>query len=399
MRRLILLLLAAAAAAQGRPYEAEIVAGREAFEASKYTEALTCFKRAAALRPGDWRGHTYESLTLIQLAQGTNDARRREAMLIEAERAAGELVKNGIADFHDPIYRFVRGLIYSLSGDHGKAYVVLNEALRSPREKFTPYEEIELYRSVQRALSVCATQIAMQLIARGQFERAEIELGTAAKGIPEGDPERPRLERLFAAVCENLGKIDKAVEHLQTCIKLSKDDPEVVDELTGTVAMIYINHEDTDKGRAVLDQSSKGSHQPDLVVARCTLAVKDALRERGKKIDEAMAYLRDQMRASPPERLYGLVLLYRDLVLSKVGQREAQTPEGKTLLEEAIPVFLREIDRRPECPPLYFALYRCYKLLGNEEEERRYQDLHERKKKEFEHMDKYDHRGWPRCGA
>ena len=129
-----------------------------------------------------------------------------------------------------------------------------------------------------------------------------------------------------------------------------------------------------------------------------TLNFKDS-RKYTERLDEALSYVKEVMRAQPPEYVYKLVLIYRTLLDAKVGPREAQTPEGRALLEEAIPVFKREIDRRPECPPLYFALYRIYKLLGNVEEERRYQDLHERKKKDFEHQEKYDQRGWPRCGT
>ncbi|HEX5139163.1 MAG TPA: hypothetical protein VFY93_19500 [Planctomycetota bacterium] len=398
MRRLALLVLAAAAAAQGQSADAELRAGRQAFDAERFDEALACFTRAEALDPADWRGATYRSMTLLQLAMGHVDTRQREALLLEAERVAGDLVKRGLVEFHDPLYRFIRGVIYSIQGDDGKAYEILGEALKAPREKFAPYDEVELHRMVLRAFSVSALHVARRQIAQGLFERAEVELERAAKGIREDDRERQLLERLFAAVSENLSKIEKAVEHLRKCIELSKQDPVAVEELTATIAIIYLVHEDIDKGRAVLAEIPEDSRQPDVVAARCTLAMKDALKERGDRLDEALAYVKDAMRTSPPEYVYKIVLIYRTLLDAKVGPREAETPEGRALLEEAIPIFKREIDRRPECPPLYFALYRIYKLLGNAEEERRYQDLHERKKKDFEHQEKYDQRGWPRCG-
>lgn len=172
----------------------------------------------------------------------------------------------------------------------------------------------------------------------------------------------------------------------------------VVQELTATIAVIHIVHEEVEKGRAVLAEAPKDSRQPDLVAARCTLVVKDALRERGERLDEAMTVLREAMRSAAAENVYRLALLYRDVLLTRIGPREAQTPEGRALLEEAIAIFQREIELRPECPPLYFAIYRCYKLLGDAEQERRYQDLHEGKKKEFEHQEKYDQNGHPRCG-
>jgi hypothetical protein len=181
-------------------------------------------------------------------------------------------------------------------------------------------------------------------------------------------------------------------------MELTKHDPVAVEELTATIALIHLVHEEIDKGRAVLAELPEDSTQPDVVAARCTLVMKDALRDRGDRLDEGLAYVKELLRSHPADTAYRLVLIYRTLLDAKVGPREAQTAEGRALLEEAIPIYKREIDRRPECPPLYFALYRIYKLLGNAEEERRYQDLHERKKKDFEHQEKYDQRGWPRCG-
>lgn len=399
MRSLALLLFAATVLGQGQSADAEIRAGRQAFDAGRFDEALACFTRAEALAPDDWRGTTYRSMTLLQLAMGHVDTRQREELLRDAERVAGDLVKRGLVEFHDPLYRFIRGVIYSIQGDDPRAYETLSEALKAPREKFAPYDEIELHRMVLRAFAVSAMHVARRQIAQGQFERAEVELERATKGIPEDDQERQLLERLFAAVSENLGKIDKAIDHLRRCIELSKQDPVAVEELTATIATIYLVHEDLDKGRAVLGEVPEDSRQPDVVAARCTLAMKDALKDRGEKLDQALTYVKDAMRTCPPQYVYKLVLVYRTLLDVKVGPREAQTPEGRALLEEAIPIFKREIDRRPECPPLYFALYRIYKLLGNAEEERRYQDLHERKKKDFEHQEKYDQYGWPRCGS
>jgi tetratricopeptide (TPR) repeat protein len=397
VRLLPLLLLAAAARAQG-PHDAEILAGRQAFEARKYEEAIACFRRAAAINPADWRGHAYESLALLQLAMVEPDRNEREALLREAERVAGELVKRNLLEFHDPLYRLVRGLSQYIQGDYARAHATLAEALRTPSQKFARYAEIDLHRSVQRAFSLAAMRIAQRLVAAGRFEEAEIELGNAAKGIPDDDPERPALERLLAAVAENLSKYDKAVAHLRKCIELRKDDAATVHELTGTIALIYLLREEYDKGRAVLDEAPKDSRQPDLVVARCTLIVKEALRDRSR-LDAAIASLKATMRSHPPEYVYRLALLYRDLVFAKVGQQEVGTPEGRALLDEAMAIFKREIERRPECPQLYYALYRAYKLLGDAEQERRYQELHELKKKELDRLEKYDERGAPRCSG
>lgn len=396
MRPTALLLLCVAAAAQGRPADGDIAAGRQAFDEGKYGDAITCFARARLVDPLDWRGHAYTSLTLIQQAMRETGVRRQD-LVREAERVGGELVKLDLCDFHDPLYRFIKGLVSSIEGNDTRAYVIFGEALKAPPEKFARYEEVELFRQLQRACAVCGIRVAGILLAAGRFELAETEMEKAAALLPKDDPERARFERVFAAVSENVNKIDKAVAHLRACIALSKD-PAAVDELTGTIALIYINHEELEKGREVLAHASKESRQPELVAARCTLLVRDALREGGARLDEAMSQLRDAMRPYPQEQVYRLVLLYRDLLLTRVGAREAQTPEGQALLKEAVPILLREIERRPECPPLYFALYRVFKLLGDAEQERRYQDLHERRKQEFESLDKYDQYGRPRCG-
>jgi len=396
---LLLLLLAGPAAPQAQPADAAIAAGRADFQAGRYEEALTHFAEARAIAPEDWRGHALQSMTLIQQAIEEPDPRRREALLREAEGVAGVMVKLRLVEFHDPLYRFIRGLVISIQGDDAKAYAVLAEALRSPRAKFARYDEIDLRGLVERAYAVAAVRVASRLIRMGKFEPADVELDRAGKYLKEGDPQRYELERLLAVTSEHLGRRDKAIEHIRRCMELRKDDPGTVQEFVGVIALVYLANEDLENGRKILDgEAPADSRNPEIVAARCTLVFREALRDRSR-LDQALDYLRREMKAYAPEDVYRLVLLYKDLVLAKVGQREAQTEPGKALLREAIPILEREIGRRPECPPLYYALYRIHKLLGDVENERRYQELHEKKKEEWEHQEKYDARGRPRCGG
>ena len=382
--------------AQPRRNDADIAAGRRLFETGKLDEAMKHFARAQALEPDDWRGYAYVSMTLLQKAATEKDRRRRLGLLDEAQKVAAVLVKRGLVDLRDPLYKFIRGVALSLSGEDSKAYYEMKAALRSPASAFARYEEIELRSNVRRSYGVAALAIAARLINVAKFEDADTELAEAGKYIPEDDPNRARHQRLTAVVSEHLSQIDRAVEHLRNCIRLSGDAPEVRDELLGVIAMIYLNNERIEEGRRVLEEEAdKKSNHRDLVAARCTLHYKVALRERGEALDEALRYFRKVIATYPVEERYRLVDQFVALVLAKVGP--AQVEQEKSLLEEAIDMALPEIERRPECPSLYYGLYRIYKLLGDTKQEIRYQALHERKKKDWEHKEMYDASGRPRC--
>jgi hypothetical protein len=86
---------------------------------------------------------------------------------------------------------------------------------------------------------------------------------------------------------------------------------------------------------------------------------------------------------------------YVELVLEKVGRSEVE--KERELLDGAVRLAKTEIDRRPECPSLYFLLYRIYKLMGKENLAIHYQELHARKKEEYDNTDHYDDLGRPRC--
>jgi tetratricopeptide (TPR) repeat protein len=396
-RAVLALLLGTVAHAQERPADAEIALGRAAFDAGEYQEALARFARAAEIDPDDWRGYACHALTLVRQAAAEPDHRRREGVLREAERVAGILVKRRLIEFHDPLYRFVQGIVLQVGGEDAKAREALSDALRAPRERYARYEEIGFRRMVERAFAISSLRIGWRHVAAGRFEDADTELKIAARYLPAGDPEQSRLERLLAAAAEALGRRDEAVAHVRRAIDLAKDAREV-DELRGTIAMIHLASEDFEKARAALAEARADSRHPEIVAARCTLLAKEALRER-TKLDDALAAVRDAFRACPPEDAYRIAMAFVDLVLAKVGPREAATPDGRALLEEAAGISKRQIELRPECPPPYHALSRIHALLGDAEEARRLEGLHESRKRDWAHQEKYDHRGRPRCGG
>ena len=122
---------------------------------------------------------------------------------------------------------------------------------------------------------------------------------------------------------------------------------------------------------------------------------KAMLEPDGPPMDEALRYYRDVMKTYPDEDVYYLVEQWGDMVLEKVGP--AQAAAQRELLLETVAMLEREVKRRPECPSLYFKLHRLHKLLGNEEEAKRFADLHTVKKKDWTNKIKFNAQGKPRC--
>ncbi|MHC4550823.1 MAG: hypothetical protein ACYTEZ_18850 [Planctomycetota bacterium] len=392
-----LLALALAASAQTTTYLQEIVAGRKLYEQRRFEEAVTHFARARALEPLDWRGHTYQALALIEQARITQDRTRQQALLQEAGTVASILIKNEIVLLQDPLYKFIRGVISSLLKDDAQAFSYLRQAQRSPRSKFAPYEEIELRGNVDRAYGKVSIQLATRLIMIGEFEKADPLLEEAERLLGEDDPDRYILERQLAAVSENLNRHEKAIRHLRRCIELKKGDADIVHELTSSIAIICFATEDYERGRQILSELPQDSRHPSVLAARATALYKQAMRDpEGEKMEAALSYHRETLKELPPARRFSLVEPFVELVLEKITPRTAQAE--RPLLLEAQHLIRVELDRRPECPSIYFHLYRLHKLLGDSEKAIYYQDLHKQKKQEWDRMEHYDEHGRPRCG-
>ena len=394
----VLLLLSHFATAQADAYADAIQAGRKAFEASRYEDAQTHFNRARLLAPDDWRGHAYLGFTLIEQALNSKDRQRRAALLQEADKVTGVLIKRRIILLQDPLYKFLQGMIQTIAGDHGKAFRFLDEAYKTPKRRFEPYAEVELRRNVERAFAKASLQMATHAMMVGAFAQADVWLDEAAKVLPESDPNRAPLERQMAAVAEHLGNQEAAIQHLRACIRLSKDRPEVKEELTGNIAMIYFVGEQFDRGRATLNELPPDTKHPEVVAARAMMHYKRAIKEPdGETMDAALAFYRNAMQEFPPDDRQRLVTPFAELVLERVGPRNAK--QERELLLSAVKLLLTEIDLHPECPSIYFHLYRIHRLLGEQSKEIYYQEMHKRKKDEWKlkHKELYDARGRPRC--
>ena len=130
--------------------------------------------------------------------------------------------------------------------------------------------------------------------------------------------------------------------------------------------------------------------------ARATAHYKQAMAAPdGEEMATALTHHRDALKKLAVRDRNRLVVPFVELVLEKVGPRDVE--KQRALLREAEQLAKREIDLRPECPSLYFHLYRIYRLLGKENLAIHYQDLHKQKKDEYSDKDHYDARGRPRC--
>jgi len=402
MRRLCLLLaLAAAARAQDNPYAVAIVEGVELYYQGKYEDALTRFAKARQIAPHDWRGHTWQALTLIQQAMRAKDPLRRNGLLKEAKSMLGPLMKQAGIMFQDPLRHYLLGLIASVRGDDGEALNHLDRARKARTELFEPYngkpvDGIELKDNVKRGFARGLMAVAKRLILQGEFEAADPRLALAFRELPKNDPGMRELRRHIAVVDESLGRWESAIEQLRICIELNQDRPKLQTEFVGTIAMIYFLNQKHEEGMKVLAEVPEDSEHPDILAARCTGLKTLALRDpEGKAMDDAIAYYRESMAKYPKEDVYRLVEDYAEIVLEKV--RPAHAAQHRELLQDTLEIILREMKLRPECASLYFRAYRLYKLLGDKENEIKYQRLHEIKKKEFEGKARYDTRGRPRC--
>lgn len=383
--------------AQG--YVDEIKAGRRHYEAGRFDEALPHFAKARTIDPDDWRGHAWQIFTLVEQARREEDRTRRAALLQEAEAVTSVLIKRKLVLFQDPLYKFALGIIYDLRQDQARAFDAFRQAYRAPRDKFPRYREIQLRENVEHAFAMASVQLATWLIMRGgerQFDRADRLLEEADRLLEEDDPERILLERQFAVVSENLQRHDKAIRHLRRCIELTKDDPAAVQEVTAAIALIHFNREEFEKGTAVLKELPPDCKHPEVIAARATALYKQAMAAPDSEaMTIALAHHREAIRQLAVRDRNRLVVPFVELVLEKVGPRDVE--QERALLREAEQLAKREIDIRPECPSLYFHLYRLYRLLGKENLAIHYQDLHKQKKEEYADKDHYDERGRPRC--
>lgn len=402
MRRCVLLLLAASVLAQDqvppKVYYETIGKGVELYNTGKYDEALTQFARARRLAPFDWQGHAWQAFTLLQQAIQEKAPQRKAALTREAESMTAMLVKQCGMLFQHPLRHYILGLAASVRGEQERALQHLTKAYTAPPSMFQAFNVIQLRNHVARAYSRALTEYAKRFILQGLFEQADPLLQRAERIMPANDKLGQRdLQRSLAVVDEGLSRNESAVKRLRKCIELNDDRPELQVEFIGTIAHIYFKSQRYKEGLAALAEAPADSQHPEILSARCAALLHPALEAApdSKKVDEAIRFFRDAMAKYPKDEVYRLVEDYATLILHKVGRREAK--KERALLEETVKRLLVEVEIRPECPSLYFLLYKLYKLLGDKENEIKFQNLHAQKKKEYEGKARFDHRGRPRC--
>ncbi len=401
---LVLLPLAAALRAQENPYLAAVDEGRKLYFERKYEAALGHFVKARQIYPRDWRGHTWQAFTLLQMAIEETDPRRRAGLIDEAEAMTGApLLKQAGLLWQDPLRYYLLGMIAALRGDHARAFDALAKARTARPDLFHPYAaELDLKQIVDTAYARTCMDIGKSMIVEGKWPEADEILQQAYRIFVEygrmEDTAMKELRRHLAVVDESLGRFDRAIEHLRTCIDLNADNPELQTEFKATIAMIYMANERLEEGIAALDKLPADCTHPEYIAARAKAFHK--LAEDGldpAKVATALAYYRKAMAVYPKEDVYRLVIDYVKLLKETVSaaNRDAKRPE----LEEAIGMLEREKDIRPECPDIYWSIYQIFLLMGEEEKALAAQRLYERKKEEYKNVARFDARGRPRCNS
>ena len=397
MRWFAIALLLGTVAAQENPFVSAMQAGLDGYKKKQYEAALTQFATARQLGPARWEGHTWQALTLIQMAIGERDPRRRAALTREAEAMTVPLDKQCGLMLQHPLRNYILGMCASVRGETDRAKVILTKAYTAQRSMFKGYDGIQLLKNVERAYGRVLMDFARRYVLQGEWEAAEPLLKQAEKILPKDDPGRKELHRSFAVIDEALGRYPGAIRNLEICFKLYEGNKQLQTEFVGTIAQIHFKSEELDKGVAVLKTVPEDSKHQDIIAAWCTYQKIIALRAmpNDAAVAHAMTFFRKALETYPADERYRLVEDYVQIVLHKIGKREAQ--KERAALVDALNLLISEIALRPECPSLYFQAYKIYKLLGDGKKELEYENLHTLKKKEYEGKARFDARGRPRC--
>jgi len=397
------LLSAGLVRAQQNPYVTAVEEGRKLYVERKYEAALGHFVKARQLYAQDWRGHTWQAFTLLQMSIEEPDPRRRAGLIDEAEAMTGApLLKQAGLLWQDPLRYYLIGIIAALRGDPPRAFDALTKARTARPDLFEPYAELDLKQVVDTAFARTCMDIGKSLIVDGKWQEADDILQQAYRIFVDysrlEDPAMRELRRHLAVVDESLGRFDRAIEHLTACIGLNEDRPELQTEFKATIAMIYLANERLEEGVAALDKLPADCTHPEYIAARAKAYHKIA--EDGldpEKVATALAYYRKAMALYPKEDVYRLVIDYCKLLKETVSaaSREKKRPE----VAEAMAMLERERDVRPECPDIYWWIYQFHLLLGDEEKALASQRLYERKKEEYKTAARFDARGRPRCNS
>jgi len=398
-----LLLLFAALATPVRAQGAEqpkpieyLGKGIELHSAGKLEEAIPYFARYRELVPRDWRGHTWQALTLLKQASQETNTRRRAALIDEARAMQAPLIKQAGVPFRSPLRHYLNGMAANTAGDRAGAYNHLQKAVLANPTLFKPFESIRLHHYVNQAFALASMDLATTYIMQGAYEDANRHMETAKRYLPADDPRQRYVEVNLAVVKEGMGQYEVAIKHVRNCIEFARkagDDDKAL-EHTATIALIHLHSKDIEAARKVLDELPKDTKNADIVAARCRIRMIETERDPERLLD-TLAYFREAMKDFPEDQLQRLVVDYGNLCITYISRNDAE--KNRALLEQAVTFVNATRLRHPECPPPYWLLSKLHAMLGNEKKAAEYKMLHTRKKDEYKNKRQYDKRGRTRC--
>jgi tetratricopeptide (TPR) repeat protein len=379
-------------------YVQNLKKGVELHLAQEYEEALTYLARARRIYPQDWRGHTWQALTLINMASGEKDLRRRDALIDEAKAMQSPLLKQAGMLFQSPLRMYLNGLANSTRGDAAGAYREFRKAFLAKPELFKKYESIELRKHVKNGYALASLDLGVSVIIQAQYEDALRFLAQADQHLGANHTHRLVLHSNHALVCEALGQFELALKHIHRCIEICEKSGEK-DKAIGyraSTAMIHLQKKDVDKARKILDALPKDSVLQRVIQARCRLRLIETERDPSKLL-ETLAFFRKQLKHYPEDGRMRLIVDYGELVVTYMGRRQAD--ENRDLILKMIEMVEKERKLHPECPALYWILSKSHRLLGDMEKALTFERLHEQKRKEYETKHRFDSKGRNRCAG
>ena len=398
---LLAALLAAPALAQTTvpaEYKANLRKGVELHIEGKYAEAIPDLARARRIYPQDWRGHTWQALTLVNLANGEKDRPRKEALLKEAFAMQGPLLKQAGVNFSSPLRHYLNGLLSASRRDLTGAYRDFRRAYTCRADQFERYKSIRLRQNVKTNYALVNLDLGTTVLMQGKYEDANRFLEEAERLLPEDDPRRIFLHSNLAVVKEGMGQHQPAIAHLRRCseIATAAGKPEIAQSNIASIALIHVILKDTEQAKKILAELPADCDVPKAIEARCRVRLVETQRDP-TNLHATLAYFRKQIALYPEDEQQRLVIPYGELVVTYTPRSQAE--KSRELLEDTLEMIDKERLRHPECPAPYWLLSKLHDLLGNEEKALEFQRLHEKKKAEFKGRMSFDKQGRLRCAG
>ncbi|MEM8884988.1 MAG: hypothetical protein AAGD14_13030 [Planctomycetota bacterium] len=393
-----MLLLASMASAQQDAFLGYLKKGIEFQHAGQFDEAISCFANARRLNPKDWRGHTFQAITIFSKAVQERDPRRREQLVKEAEALQGPLIKEAGMLFQSPLRFYLMGLASSCRADTQGAFLQFKRAWDAKPELYERYESMELRRNVRTAYSLASLDYALVVTQYARYEEADRFLLEADKNLSADHPRRMQLHEIGAIISEGVGNIRGAIRHIEKCIEYQKarGNTDRVNDHMAEIAMFHLLDGRIEEAQAQLAKLPPDARSLKITHAHGRLQYRMALREP-ERAEKTLAYYRKAMQDAPKDRVQLFMVEFADLVLANTTRRNAE--ERRPLLEETRDRLEAVRARHPECPAPYFLLQKVFALLGDEEKSKQMRALHIQKEEEFKAIAKYTAKGKLRCAT